>query len=109
MIPVWEEEIVYQHPYNCILHENALAFFEMLDFVTSSESIDSNSTGWYPIAFAFLKIIGAKKRINVGGKVRLQLYRYPKGTIIGNNFNKVPDVYRWWSSAGPRIKYPSTL
>lgn len=51
------------------------------------------------------QLVGANGVLNVGGKLRLQLYCPPPRSRIQLN---VVEVYDWWAKC-PRNRYPSTL
>ncbi|XP_067677966.1 jouberin-like [Haliotis asinina] len=111
-LPVWEELLVFNENYNYIVQKDlkVILFFELLDFVsmnTASRKYNNEKQegGWHRIAWGFLKIHGANEKLNVGSKVRLQLFQPP------NRFTVKPDkieLYQWWYSL-PRVAYPSTL
>ncbi|XP_076440565.1 jouberin-like [Babylonia areolata] len=106
-IPMWEELMVFNENFNYFIQSSpkALMLFELRDFVSMNSTNNKSETGWHRIAWAFLKIVGGNGKINVGSKLRLQLFqipsrRFPKGGQ--------PEVYNWWKSQ-QRSPYPSTL
>ncbi|XP_071116994.1 jouberin-like [Haliotis cracherodii] len=111
-LPVWEELLVFNENFNYIVQKDlkVILFFELLDFVsmnTASRKYNNEKQegGWHRIAWGFLKIHGGNDKLNVGSKVRLQLFQPP------NRFTVKPgkiELYQWWYSL-PRVAYPSTL
>uniref|UniRef100_A0A6A7FVG6 Jouberin isoform X2 n=1 Tax=Hirondellea gigas TaxID=1518452 RepID=A0A6A7FVG6_9CRUS len=63
----------------------------------------SNDLRWKTFAWAFLKVCGANNHLNIGERLRLQLF-YPKKSCKV----RLIELYSWWKS-GSRSKYPSTL
>ncbi|XP_046556867.1 LOW QUALITY PROTEIN: jouberin-like [Haliotis rubra] len=111
-LPVWEELLVFNENYNYIIQKDLkiILFFELLDFVsmnTASRKYNNEKQegGWHRIAWGFLKIHGANEKLNVGSKVRLQLFQPPNRFTVKPN--KI-ELYQWWYSL-PRVAYPSTL
>ncbi|NXO34885.1 AHI1 protein, partial [Locustella ochotensis] len=114
-IPDWEEQVIFNERFNYFIQnteENpqVILFFEVLDSPSMHEVRGSSDAkiqeGRYrKICWAFLKLVGANGVLNVGGKLRLQLYYPPSRTKSHSN---VVEVYDWWAKC-PRNRYPSTL
>ncbi|KYQ58173.1 Jouberin [Trachymyrmex zeteki] len=115
MIPVWEEELIFEHNFDAIMKredgEQVVILFEiieLLSFADASISYDKiGSEGcWNKIAWAFLKPVGANNILHTEKKVRLQLYK-PRRSFKKYGRQKC-EVYTWWQSNN-RDKYPSSL
>ncbi|KAL0103403.1 hypothetical protein PUN28_017579 [Cardiocondyla obscurior] len=115
MIPVWEEELIFEHDFDEIIKreesEQVVILFEvieLLSFADASMSYDKigNEGCWNKIAWAFLKPIGINETFHTGKKVRLQLYK-PRRNFKRYGKQKC-EVYTWWQSNN-RDKYPSSL
>ncbi|XP_068220849.1 jouberin-like isoform X2 [Palaemon carinicauda] len=109
----WEEQLIFNEPLSHFLSEKppVLIFFQLMDFssVSASSEITENqpcnllSRGWVTLAWAFLKIKGSNNHINIGERLRLQLWKPRKSTGVA-----LMELYSWWKS-GSRTKYPSSL
>ncbi|KYN40396.1 Jouberin [Trachymyrmex septentrionalis] len=115
MIPVWEEELIFEHNFDAIMRrvdgEQVVILFEiieLLSFADASISYDKiGSEGcWNKIAWAFLKPVGTNSILHTDKKVRLQLYK-PRRSLKKYGRQKC-EVYTWWQSNN-RDKYPSSL
>ncbi|KAG5326522.1 AHI1 protein, partial [Acromyrmex heyeri] len=115
MIPVWEEELIFEHNFDAIMRreddEQVVILFEiieLLSFADASISYDKiGSEGcWNKIAWAFLKPVGTNSILHTDKKVRLQLYK-PRRSFKKYGRQKC-EVYTWWQSNN-RDKYPSSL
>ncbi|ETE58168.1 Jouberin, partial [Ophiophagus hannah] len=114
-LPEWEEQILFNERFNYFLQDaegspKVILFFEILDFLSMNDAkanfdIQAQESGFRKISWAFLKLVGANGVLNVGGKVRLQLYSPPPRT---RSQLHVVEVYDWWAKC-PRNNYPSTL
>ncbi|XP_063165762.1 jouberin [Candoia aspera] len=114
-LPQWEEQILFNERFNYFLQDaeespKIILFFEILDFLSMNDAkanfdIQAQESGFRKICWAFLKLVGANGVLNVGGKVRLQLYSPPPRT---RSLLHVVEVYDWWAKC-PRSSYPSTL
>ncbi|NXU35225.1 AHI1 protein, partial [Drymodes brunneopygia] len=114
-IPEWEEQVIFNERFNYFIQnteENPqiILFFEVLDCpnmheVRASSDVQIQEGRCRKICWAFLKLVGANGVLNVGGKLRLQLYYPPPRTKSHSN---VVEVYDWWAKH-PRNRYPSTL
>ncbi|KAM6467128.1 jouberin isoform 2-T3 [Liasis olivaceus] len=114
-LPEWEEQILFNERFNYFLQDaegspKVILFFEILDFLSMNDAkanfdIQAQESGFRKICWAFLKLVGANGVLNVGGKVRLQLYSPPPRT---RSQLHVVEVYDWWAKC-PRNNYPSTL
>uniref|UniRef100_A0A8D2KWG0 Abelson helper integration site 1 n=1 Tax=Varanus komodoensis TaxID=61221 RepID=A0A8D2KWG0_VARKO len=114
-LPEWEEQIIFNERFNYFLQDTeesprVILFFEILDFLSMIDAkanfdLQAQESGFRKICWAFLKLVGANGVLNVGGKVRLQLYSPPVRTKTQLN---VVEVYDWWAKC-PRNHYPSTL
>ncbi|RLU18046.1 hypothetical protein DMN91_010288 [Ooceraea biroi] len=115
MIPVWEEELIFEHDFNAITRREdgnqVVILFEVIDLLSFAEaSVSYDRIGsegcWNKIAWAFLKPIGVNGTLHTEKKVRLQLYR-PRQSFKRYGKHKC-EVYSWWQSNN-RDKYPSSL
>ncbi|NXB09601.1 AHI1 protein, partial [Cnemophilus loriae] len=114
-IPEWEEQVIFNERFNYFIQnteENpqVILFFEVLDSpsmreVRASSDVQIQEGRYRKICWAFLKLVGANGVLNVGGKLRLQLYYPPSRT---KSHSSVVEVYDWWAKC-PRNRYPSTL
>ncbi|XP_008112735.2 jouberin isoform X1 [Anolis carolinensis] len=114
-LPEWEEQIIFNERFNYFLQDaeerpRVILFFEILDFLSINDvkaNFDGQAqeSGFRKICWAFLKLVGANGVLNVGGKLRLQLYSPPPRARSQLN---VVEVYDWWAKC-PRNHYPSTL
>ncbi|NWX65530.1 AHI1 protein, partial [Promerops cafer] len=114
-IPEWEEQIIFNERLTYFIQntdENpqVILFFEVLDSpsmreVSASSDVKVQEGRYRKICWAFLKLVGANGVLNIGGKLRLQLYYPPSRTKSHSN---VVEVYDWWAKC-PRNRYPSTL
>ncbi|KAF4796289.1 Jouberin [Turdus rufiventris] len=82
-IPEWEEQVIFNECFTYFI-----------------QNTDEN-----PQVILFFELVGANGVLNVGGKLRLQLYYPPSRTKSHSN---VVEVYDWWAKY-PRNRYPSTL
>ncbi|XP_037792755.1 jouberin-like [Penaeus monodon] len=111
----WEEQLIFNEPMGHFTSREpqVIVFFQMMDFPPSSantSNVTSNQTrasaaarGLTTFAWAFLKVQGANNHVNIGQRLRLQLFRPRKQSGIG-----LKDLHSWWKS-GSRTKYPATL
>ncbi|XP_020295937.1 jouberin-like [Pseudomyrmex gracilis] len=115
LIPVWEEELIFEHDFNAIAKceddDQVVILFEVIDLLNFAEaSLSYDKVGsegcWYKIAWAFLKPVGVNNVLHTDKKVRLQLYR-PKRNLKKREKQNC-EVYTWWQSNN-RDKYPSSL
>ncbi|XP_031776804.1 jouberin-like isoform X1 [Nasonia vitripennis] len=114
MVPVWEEELIFEHDFKNLLAEGkgaVVVLFEIVDLLTFTEaSVCYDQFGkdacWYKIAWAFLRPVGLSGVQHTDKRVRLQLYR-PKRSFRRAKKSKC-EVYKWWKS-NSRDKYPSSL
>ncbi|KAJ6660097.1 hypothetical protein lerEdw1_018023 [Lerista edwardsae] len=114
-LPEWEEQILFNERFNYFLQDDeksprVILFFEILDFLSMDDAkancdVQTQERGFRKICWAFLKLVGANGVLNVGGKLRLQLYYPPPRSRAQPN---VVEVYDWWARC-PRNRYPSTL
>ncbi|NXQ41529.1 AHI1 protein, partial [Catharus fuscescens] len=114
-IPEWEEQVIFNECFTYFIQnteENpqVILFFEVLDSpsvreLRASSDVKIREGHYRKICWAFLKLVGANGVLNVGGKLRLQLYYPPSRTKSHSN---VVEVYDWWAKY-PRNRYPSTL
>ncbi|XP_053144451.1 jouberin isoform X2 [Hemicordylus capensis] len=113
-LPEWEEQIIFNERFNYFVQDaerspRVILFFEVLDFLSMGDAKansegQAKESGFRKICWAFLKLVGANGVLNVGGKLRLQLYYPPPRSRTQLNV----EVYDWWAKY-PRIRYPSTL
>ncbi|KAL8186549.1 UNVERIFIED_CONTAM: hypothetical protein K2H54_073924, partial [Gekko kuhli] len=114
-LPQWEEQIIFNERFNYFLQDSegspsTIIFFEILDFLSMGDAkansdVQIQESGFRKICWAFLKLVGANGILNVGGKLRLQLYCPPPRSRTQLN---AVEVYDWWAKC-PRNHYPSTL
>ncbi|XP_017595145.1 PREDICTED: jouberin isoform X2 [Corvus brachyrhynchos] len=114
-IPEWEEQVIFNERFTYFIQnteENpqVILFFEVLDSLRMNEmransDIQVQEGRYRKICWAFLKLVGANGVLNVGGKLRLQLYYPPSRT---KSYSNAVEVYDWWAKC-PRNRYPSTL
>ncbi|XP_017881921.1 jouberin-like [Ceratina calcarata] len=115
IIPVWEEELVFEHDFDDLLkkdNEQVVILFEIVDLLSFAEaSFNYDKFGhegcWYKVAWAFLKPVGRNNTVHVDKKVRLQLYKPRRNSQKFERFHTC-EVYTWWKS-NIREKYPSSL
>ncbi|GAB1607187.1 jouberin-like, partial [Argonauta hians] len=118
-LPMWEEVLLFNEDYSYFVQSDpkVIIFFEILDFVSmSAASLNyrkqpPHEGGWYNIAWAFLKVVGANQQPNTESKVRLQLFQPPSPTTKisqAHTSPRTPQVFYWWKCRA-RPKYPSTL
>ncbi|KAJ3134212.1 Jouberin [Geranomyces variabilis] len=108
--PSWEEMLLFNEPFLPLISDRTMILFELLDLVTSRESLERTGTdGYYRIAWAFLKLMSSYNQPNTGRKARLQLYRYPPPDIaVYPEGPTQPHVYKVYQLR-KHLKYPSTL
>ncbi|KAK7058710.1 hypothetical protein SK128_009689 [Halocaridina rubra] len=110
----WQEQLIFNESKEHLASASSavVIFFQLMDFPspTSFSEISSKHSqniskvqDWVTLAWAFLKLRGSNGHINIGQKLRLQLWRPRKSTVV-----TLTDLYSWWKS-GSRIKYSSTL
>ncbi|XP_060790422.1 jouberin isoform X1 [Neoarius graeffei] len=114
-VPDWEEQIIFNERFTYFLQQNAEApkvilFFEILEIMSMEEarenaSADMSERGFRKIAWAFLKLVGTNGVLNVGSKLRLQLYSPPPRA---RKNPQTLEVFQWWSKY-PWNRYSSTL
>ncbi|XP_060095853.1 jouberin [Heteronotia binoei] len=114
-LPQWEEQIIFNERFNYFLQDSeespsTILFFEILDFLSMGDAkansdVQIQESGFRKICWAFLKLVGANGVLNVGGKLRLQLYCPPPRSRTQLS---VVEIYDWWAKC-PRNRYPSTL
>ncbi|EFN85402.1 Jouberin [Harpegnathos saltator] len=110
MIPVWEEELIFEHDFNAITRRDedsqVVILFEVIDPLSFAEASFSSEGCWHKIAWAFLKPLGCNDTLHTDKKVRLQLYK-PRRSFKKYD-RRSCEVYTWWQSNN-RCKYPSSL
>ncbi|NXM02860.1 AHI1 protein, partial [Tyrannus savana] len=114
-VPEWEEQVIFNERFtyftqNTEENPQVILFFEILDSLSMDEvrtrsDVQIQEGRFRKICWAFLKLVGANGVLNIGGKLRLQLYYPPSRTKSHSN---VVEVYDWWAKC-PRNRYPSTL
>ncbi|XP_061425412.1 jouberin isoform X2 [Lethenteron reissneri] len=116
LLPEWEEQLVFPHRLGPFLRvepgaARVLLFFEVVDLVSMDETqtnysaLQTDSGGRRCLAWAFLKLVGANGAVNVGGKMRLQLF-YPPARF--RHAAGVLPVYEWYAKHA-RLRYPATI
>ncbi|XP_064412135.1 jouberin isoform X2 [Latimeria chalumnae] len=114
-VPEWQEQVIFNERFGYFLQENencpkVILFFEILEFLSMGEArmnieAQNQEKGFRKIAWAFLKLVGANRVLNVNSKLRLQLYYPPPRART--QFNTI-EVFEWWNNCS-RHRYPSTL
>ncbi|NXK29837.1 AHI1 protein, partial [Piprites chloris] len=114
-VPEWEEQVMFNERFtyftqNTEENPQVILFFEILDSLSMDEvrarsDVQTQEGRYRRICWAFLKLVGANGVLNIGGKLRLQLYYPPSRTKSHSN---VVEIYDWWAKC-PRNRYPSTL
>jgi hypothetical protein len=115
----WEESICLDEDWQFFMNPNYIFVFELMDFIHTMESGEEVEAkkhqkyrGWKRIAWCFLRANeGAKSFIEMGERLRLQLYKYrsfwfwqrPKDVS-----EDAPVAYSQWK-AGSWKPYKSTL
>ncbi|XP_032238499.2 jouberin isoform X2 [Nematostella vectensis] len=116
LVPYWEEVLLFNEQFSYFLGKQesdpkVVILFEIVDFLSVAaakrQSRSETDKGWYHVAWAFLKVLGANGSINTDKKVRLQLFYPGRATFRARDPN-VLEVYHWWKLAR-RVPYPSTL
>ncbi|XP_012149204.2 uncharacterized protein LOC100881619 isoform X1 [Megachile rotundata] len=115
IIPVWEEELVFEHDFRALLEtdsEQVVILFEIVDLLSFTEaSFNYDKFGhegcWYKVAWGFLKPVGRNNVLHIEKKIRLQLYK-PQKSLRRFDGAHTCEVYTWWKS-NIREKYPSSL
>ena len=78
----WEETLTFNELLSHFTsNQDAVIFFELLDFVTVGVGrgySESEQKPWHRIAWAFLRPSGKTCRSRLGKRIRLQLYKYPR-------------------------------
>ncbi|GAB6023618.1 Jouberin, variant 2 [Chamberlinius hualienensis] len=111
-IPMWEEQLQFNECFDYVVKsEKCILFFEILDFLPMQASGNlyktvEHESGWYHVAWAFLKLIASNGEFNVDRRLQLQLFCPPKQRIRPQP--RIVPVYHWWKSL-PRVSYPGTL
>ncbi|NXG52273.1 AHI1 protein, partial [Psilopogon haemacephalus] len=114
-IPEWEEQLIFNKHFSYFIQNTEespqiILFFEILDFLSMDEGransdVQIQECGFRKICWAFLKLVGANGVLNIGRKLRLQLYYPPPRTKSQSN---VVEIYDWWEKCS-RNRYPATL
>ena len=111
-LPVWEELLLFNENVHYFTRpeRNVILLFELLDMYSMNRAgvqyaSTKQDSGYYHIAWAFLKLYGANGKPNTDRKVRLQLFM-PPANIKAKSGEVL--VYQYWKS-GQRIPYSSTL
>lgn len=99
----WEEQLVINEVIHRFTSEEqpVMFFFQLMDFPGQAQG--RSQAGWLTFAWAFLRVRGDNGRLNMGQRLRLQLWRPRRTSGVS-----LVDLYGWWKS-GSRLKYPSTL
>lgn len=120
-VPTWNEDILVNEPLQNLLNPQVIIFFEIVDFGARVD-LEQHPSGFFPIAWAFLKPVSYGGTIN-HGTIRLQLHHYNYSTTRlapqgrrprrGQRSRKdnIPDVWYDWvyqRNTGKQL-YPSTI
>ncbi|XP_054708765.1 jouberin-like isoform X2 [Uloborus diversus] len=93
----WEESFILNEKFDHIFKKdmNTILFFEVIDLMSQPYIGNGSSfVGMKKIAWAFLKIFGQNDALNIGSKLRLQLFKiYPSQKNA--KVSKI-EVYSWW-------------
>uniref|UniRef100_A0A8C4NB42 Abelson helper integration site 1 n=1 Tax=Eptatretus burgeri TaxID=7764 RepID=A0A8C4NB42_EPTBU len=112
--PEWEEQLIFSERFGRFIEAahggpRTLIFFEVCIQVQSSNRKQNpnehEEMGKHALAWAFLKLEGANGTLNVGNKVRLQLFA---PSVLRRISSNMLHVFEWYSRIG-RQRYPSTL
>ncbi|KAF8785544.1 Jouberin like protein [Argiope bruennichi] len=107
----WEESFILNENMEHLLKKeiSTILFFEVIDLVplTFTKYLYErlNENGMQKLGWAFLKVLGSNDAVNIGNKLRLQLY---KPHISRKKKTSQLEVFKWWSSK-PRIPLPASL
>jgi len=71
----WDERLLFNERLSHLLTPWCLLLFEVLEFGPHVD-LERYPEGLQPVAWAFLKVLDARGRPNLGRQLRLQLYRY---------------------------------
>ncbi|CAF4851274.1 unnamed protein product, partial [Rotaria sp. Silwood1] len=107
-IPSWEDMLIIDEDYSyftSVQQQNVIVFFEILEYLHNQQNLNDLSNT-FPIAWAFLKIVGIRNTLNTERMVRLQLWQPFQQQH--SSTSSTPDVVLWYNHS-PREKYPSTL
>jgi hypothetical protein len=81
----WEETLSFNEQLSYFTsNEDVVIFFELLDFISGgggrgyTSKTEGGRKPWHRIAWAFLRPAGKTCAKRIGGKIRLQFYRYPR-------------------------------
>ncbi|CAF2659041.1 unnamed protein product [Rotaria sp. Silwood2] len=107
-IPSWEDMLIIDEDYSyftSIQQQNIIVFFEILEYLHNQQNPNDRANA-FPIAWAFLKIVGIRNTLNTERMVRLQLWQPFEQQRSSTALT--PDVVLWFNHLH-REKYPSTL
>ncbi|CAF3431313.1 unnamed protein product [Rotaria sp. Silwood1] len=107
-IPSWEDMLIIDEDYSyftSVQQQNVIVFFEILEYLHNQQNLNDLSNT-FPIAWAFLKIVGIRNTLNTERMVRLQLWQPFQQQH--SSTSSTPDVVLWYNHSH-REKYPSTL
>ncbi|CAK8690838.1 unnamed protein product [Clavelina lepadiformis] len=136
VLPRWEENLIFNESFQSMVRlknlqdlsadpeappidlnikaPSPILFFVVRDFVSMAKANnkrrgrDDTEQGWHNIAWAFLKLVGANEKPNIGHRVRLQLYYPPRHSTLTHTDSQSEPAYFWWREH-VRQTYPSTL
>ena len=89
---------MFNENYNYLIKQELIAFFEVRDFVPLRNGHSATDDGWHHVAWAFLHLRSPVRNdaLNVGQKIRLQLYKVPSTRRRHHDAtSKCPDVFHW--------------
>lgn len=121
--PAWEEELLLNEDYLYLIQPHTLLLFEVLDLLSPGAVAAGGADtadGWDPVAWAFLRPVGAHNVANTEEVKRLQLWEYPSRGILERFSGRhsaadaasrtVHRLFHSWSGDGSKRKaYPATL
>nr|XP_042896920.1 jouberin [Parasteatoda tepidariorum] len=99
----WEESFLLQESLEYLIKKESstILFFEVMDCVPKSVTKDNyerlHDNGMRKIAWAFLKLLGSNEVINIGQRLRLQLYK-PLPSQKRKKTSEI-EVFQWWSKS----------
>uniref|UniRef100_UPI00358FBE35 jouberin-like n=1 Tax=Myxine glutinosa TaxID=7769 RepID=UPI00358FBE35 len=108
--PEWEEQLVFPERFGRFIEAahggpRTLIFFEVMESNRKQNPNEEDEMGKHALAWAFLKLEGANGALNVGYKVRLQMFA---PSALRRTSSSTLHVFEWYSRIG-RHRYSSTL
>lgn len=91
VIPVWEEEVLFDHDHDNFLKGSVVAVFEIIDFGSSGTQINAERN----VAWAFVRGVSSCGRSLTERNLRLQLYKYPNTGVLGSVSRVIQSAIEW--------------